>query len=146
MPRVSLGFRVHSGWAVMIALAGNTVVERWRIELAGDGMPVQPYHAAEPLPFAEAGLLIRNCAEISLRFAMQVFERLSGHEVHAACVLASSGRPLPDLKAILASHALIHTAEGELYRDALRRAASHFKVPLVQAKEKEVLARVPAQF
>jgi hypothetical protein len=36
-------------------------------------------------------------------------------------LLLSSSRPLPkELTAILASHALIHTAEGEMYRDVLR--------------------------
>jgi hypothetical protein len=34
-------------------------------------------------------------------------------------VLAASGRPLPGLKDILASHSYIHAAEGEFYRDAV---------------------------
>src|SRR5205085_934554 len=48
--------------------------------------------------------------------------KLSDYQVLGACVLLASGRALPGLAGILASHALIHTAEGEFYRDALREA------------------------
>src|ERR1019366_7900541 len=49
----ALGFRVHSGWAVVVAVSGPltspTVTERWRIEFAAPEIPgsTQPYHAAE---------------------------------------------------------------------------------------------------
>src|SRR5882724_4616296 len=118
-PSLALGFRVHSGWAVMIALAGDEVLERCRIELMESGLPVQPYHAAERLPFAGAERLIRRSAEVSRRMARASLERPWAHRVRVACVLDSSARELPELKAVLGSHALIHTAEGELYREAL---------------------------
>src|SRR5947207_1649745 len=140
---ITLGFRVHSGWAAMIALNGEQVVERWRVELAGDNMPVQPYHAAEPLPFLDAERLIRRCEEISRRMAREELDRLSTQKVRAACVLSSSARPLPELRAILAAHPLIHTAEGELYRDSLRRVLVDMGVRLVEAREKEVFSKLP---
>jgi hypothetical protein len=142
---ISLGFRVHSGWAVMIAFDGNEVVERRRIELAADGMPVQPYHVAEALAFTEAETLIARCEEITRRLAIAALERLDVNGVRAACVLASSARPLPDLASVLTSHALIHTAEGAMYRDAIRHAAMRLGIPLVAAKEKEVFAHLPAE-
>jgi hypothetical protein len=127
----------------MIALAGNEVVERWRITLADATMPVQPYHAAESRPYSQAERLIQRAEETSRRLAREELERLSAHRVRAACVLDSSARELPDLKSVLASHALIHTAEGELYREALRRACAHLEIPLVRAREKDVMARIP---
>lgn len=46
----ALGFRAHSGWAAMVALAGALnaplVVDRRRLELADPHRtgPMQPYH------------------------------------------------------------------------------------------------------
>ena len=127
----------------MIALNGDEVIERWRVELAGDNMPVQPYHAAEPLPFVDAERLIQRCEAISRRMAREELDRLSTQKIRAACVLSSSARPLPELRAVLASHALIHTAEGELYRDSLRQALADMSVRLVEAREKEVFSKLP---
>jgi hypothetical protein len=143
MPQISLGFRVHSGWAIMIAFADNTVIERRRIELAADGMPVQPYHAAEPLLFAEAERLIRRSEESSRQLAIRALKPFA--HARAASVLSNSGRPLPDLQSILRSHALIHAAEGELYREALRHAAQQFGIRLINAKEKEIFAQLPPE-
>jgi hypothetical protein len=39
-------------------------------------------------------------------------------------VVLGSGKALPGLDKILASHALIHTAEGEMFREALVWAAN----------------------
>src|SRR5262249_59428941 len=59
----------------------------------------------------------------------------------AACgLLLASGRPLPALPAILKSHALIHTADGEHFRAALTHAAGGCGLPVLAVKEKDVLA------
>src|SRR5260370_24238537 len=57
--------------------------------------------------------------------------------VHSALLL-SSGRALPALDQILASHALIHTADGELFRDSLRAACAACNLPLQGIREKEL--------
>jgi hypothetical protein len=62
--------------------------------------------------------------------------RQNRHEVVRCGVLLGSGRPLPELAAILASHALIHTAEGELFRDALVWAARECGLPVTGVREK----------
>ena len=41
----------------------------------------------------------------------------------------------------LASHAAIHTAEGELFRNALIEAAKHWRLPVVPVKERELFDR-----
>ncbi len=53
-------------------------------------------------------------------------------------VLTASGRALPDLQSILASHALIHAAEGEFYRNAVARACEREKIAVSRVKEREV--------
>jgi len=65
----------------------------------------------------------------------------AGHDVAGCALLRASGRPLPILAATLASHALIHTADGEHFRDALSHAADHCGLPLVGVRERELLAR-----
>jgi len=54
--------------------------------------------------------------------------------------LLASGRALPPLEEILESHALIHTADGELFREALADACAQCKLPLQRVKEKKLLA------
>jgi hypothetical protein len=49
--------------------------------------------------------------------------------VVASAVVAGNAKPLPVLAAILASHALVHTAEGELFRRMLGRASDALQVP-----------------
>ena len=48
--------------------------------------------------------------------------RASGHDVIGCGIVLASGRPATTLAATLASHALIHTAEGELFREVLVQA------------------------
>ncbi|MBV8069551.1 MAG: hypothetical protein JO270_06570 [Acidobacteriaceae bacterium] len=57
---------------------------------------------------------------------------------HCAQLLAS-GRPLPALPQILASHALIRTADGELFREALLHASKRCRVETFTAKETVLL-------
>jgi hypothetical protein len=54
-------------------------------------------------------------------------------------LLLASGRPLPALEKILASHALIHTADGELFREALLHASARCGLQEFTIKEKELL-------
>ncbi len=67
-------------------------------------------------------------------------ERLAkdGYEVARCALLLSSGRKLPALEQILASHALIHTADGELFREAIRGACAHYGLPIAGTKEKDL--------
>jgi hypothetical protein len=70
MASCALGFRVHSGWAALVALAAGSredpsprVAARFRIEIADpsiDGSK-QPYHAAEPMPLAQAARYLARC-------------------------------------------------------------------------------------
>ena len=61
-------------------------------------------------------------------------------------ILASSGRPLPDLAATLKSHARIHTAEGEFFRDVLIRASESCSLSVLRIKEREIWDKGAAVF
>lgn len=154
---VALGFRAHSGWAAMVALAGPVatpaVIIRRRIELADPRTPrpVQPYHAAEKLELAEAEQIVGHAHEEARRMAREGLRAVSeelrktGHALVACGVLLGSGRPTGSLAATLASHALIHTAEGELFRGALVHAGERLRLPVTRIKEREAWARGAAE-
>ena len=114
----------------MVAVAGTpgrpVVLARRRIETADTAIPGsrQPYHAAERLGVDRADTLIRQCRDSSMRLAEGAVSAMvaeleqRGVKVVGAGILFASGRVLPDLASILRSHALIHTAEGEFFRDS----------------------------
>jgi hypothetical protein len=152
----AIGFRAHSGWAAAVAVSGPpeapAVVSRRRIEMRERGAagPSQPYHAAGGLDIREARQLVANCAARAAALATTALRgilkdlRQLGHEVAGCGLLLSSGRPLPKLESILASHALIHTAEGELFREALCAASRECGLPVTTVKERELLTRAAA--
>jgi hypothetical protein len=143
----ALGFRAHSGWAALVAVAGPAAepiaVVRRRVVLS-DKTPRQPFHAAEGQPFAAAEELIRRSTEEAAALAERAVNeaiaelRAIGHEAVASGLLLAVTRPLPGLAAILASHALIHTAEGELFRDVLRQASRRSGLGLTEVGDREL--------
>jgi len=149
----ALGFRAHSGWAALVAVAGEArapiVIDRRRIIIADPAIPgsKQPYHYVEGWPLAKAEAHLRRCTEKTAQMAQDAvraaIEELKkrGYRPAGAGVLTASGRPLPSLEATLASHALIHTAEGELYRNALADACQHRRLRVTRVKERELLAQ-----
>jgi hypothetical protein len=155
---VALGFAPHSGWAALVALAGDAgapeVVRRERIEMT-DGPrgeheehgAAQPYHAVEGRPLAEARRRIeayeKRAAALASAALKEVMDDLEarGFAPHGSGILQSSGRAGGSLEAILASHALIHTADGNHFRDALATASGCCGLPVVKVPQKELPAR-----
>ncbi len=150
----ALGFRAHSGWAAMVVLAGPvsspTVLDRRRIEIcdAKAAGSRQPYHAAKELSLQEAEKLIAACAKSSIalaaaavRAAIQEAEKRQCR-ILAGGILAGSRRPLPPLEKILAAHPLLHTAEGELFRNVIAEACRQCEIPTVRITEKELMPRL----
>jgi hypothetical protein len=153
MNPVALGFRAHSGWTAAVAVAGSpskaVVIERRRIETADPAIAGsrQPYHAAQRLSLAKAAPWIARCRERSARLALDAVTAMiadlakQGHRVVVAGILRGSGRALPELAVILRSHALLHTAEGEFYRDVLAQAIKSCALPVTPAVERELWDR-----
>jgi hypothetical protein len=156
MQHATLGCRSHSGWAALVAVAGDPkspeVIDRRRIEIADPTIrgSKQPYHAAEPLELPEAEALLKRCAASTARLAQQALRsaindlRARGYQATSFGIVLGSGRGLPGLPAILKSHALLHTAEGEFFRHALLNAAERCTLALLGVKEREVYDRAAA--
>lgn len=138
----------------MVAVAGTIdalrVLERRRIVIADPEIPgsKQPYHAAAELPFPKAEAFVRRTIESSRALALGALAatvnvlRSQGHYVAVCGVVLGSGKALPELEGILASHALIHTAEGEMFRDVLLWAAQSHHLPAIGVRAKELDATV----
>jgi hypothetical protein len=131
----AIGCRAHSGWAVIVAVAGTlaapVVLERKRIELLDGSLPVQPYHAAAEsgLSRAETTGLITRVEDLAATAAAEAFGemaaevRANGSTVAGVAIVVNDRRLPHDLDQILRSHPLLYAAEGDLYEDALVEGA-----------------------
>jgi hypothetical protein len=151
MRRAAVGFRVHSGWTALVALAvmkgAPVVLARQRVHLVENFTYEfrQPYHTGEKLPLDEARAFVTGIRNESRRLALRAIRKVAadlhaqGYKLSGCGLLVSSGRPLPKLPQILASHALIHSADGELFREAILHAAERCGLKALTVKEREVL-------
>jgi hypothetical protein len=152
MEHAALGFRVHSGWTALVAVTlekkSPVVLIRRKLQLVKVFSYTfrQPYHTAEKMPIADAAEFVRGVEKESRELAVQgiraVQQELASldYKLSGFSLLLASGRELPKFEKILASHALIHTADGELFRDSLRHAAARCKLPVTAIKERDLLA------
>jgi hypothetical protein len=103
----------------------------------------QPFHEAEPMRFDRAETFIRSCTTATAKLARRAVTQIQKETpLRACCVLTAAGKPLPDLRTILASHALIHTAEGEFYRDAIARACESCDIVVRRVRERDMETEV----
>ena len=72
--------------------------------------------------------------------------RDKGQDVVGCGILLAAGRPATTLAATLASHALIHSAEGELFRYALIHASEHWSMRVTGVRERELYERGATEF
>jgi len=152
MNRAAIGFRVHSGWAAMVAVSLEDgvpiVLQRRKLLLVGTFSYTfrQPYHTAEKMPLGDAAEFVRGVETESRDLALSGLRALekeldsADYKVRGCALLLASGRKLPEFEKVLASHALIHTADGELFREAIRHCCARAKLPLTAIKERELLA------
>jgi hypothetical protein len=122
------------------------VLYRERIEITDRKMrgAVQPYHHAATLDLSKAPRYLQQIATRSRELAGAAIAKITREFPVESCgMLISSARPARTLEATLASHAAIHSAEGEFFRDAILQALS---IPCTKIKEKEVLAQAAAVF
>jgi len=155
MKPAALGFRMHSGWGVLVAVSRDhysvQVVARKRIVVMSSEVPGgnQPYHYAAQLlsqgkELTECEKYIANCRTVCESLTLStlvdtVRELKKGeYRLAGAAVLTAAERTLPSLADILASHPLIHSAEGEFYRNALRKPCEHLKISVEAIREREV--------
>jgi hypothetical protein len=147
--KVVFGFKAHSGWAALVALARNgrdyEIVARRRVELVDEQWAKQPYHAAEELPTTQARDLVKRGVQSAHRIARRELQaalkqqRELGNDVTGCAVLV--GNPMPDwnVDQILAVHFRMHQAEGVLFREALVEAAKACHLKVITPPEKTLL-------
>jgi len=158
MKDTAFGIRVHSGWAVLVCVSGHpatlNLVDRRRIVIIEQTMEgaKQPYHFAESLGLAEAERHLQRCAAVAQRLASQSIRALldtvtaGNYRVVGCAMLLASGRPLPALPNILASHALVHAAEGEFFRKVVWEACDSCRIPVIGIRERELDRQADATF
>jgi hypothetical protein len=142
----AIGFRAHSGWSALVILAGPlrapVVIQRTRIELIDPAIAgsKQPFHRARDLGLQAGAKHVERCtdkakqlAEQSVRAAIR-FSLEKGYRTAAAGIVLGSGRALPDFASILGSHPLLHSAEGQLFREALADGAQRCGLPITGVK------------
>jgi hypothetical protein len=78
--------------------------------------------------------------------ALQVDLEKRGYHLDRGGLLLASGKTLPELEKILQSHALIHTADGELFREVLRRASTRCGLQVTCTRERELLEHCAEAF
>lgn len=163
MNRVALGIRMHSGWGVLVAVSAEghavDVLDRRRIVTVDASVAglSQPYHYATNLQLQQRKLdgaerYLARCREISEELAVtavrEVVEALRARQLRivGAGLLLASGRVLPSLEKILASHPLIHTAEGEFFRGVVRSVCEQLEIPVTAIREREVQEKAKTVF
>jgi hypothetical protein len=156
--QAALGVRVHSGWAVVVAVGGEpkhpAVLNRRRIEICDLKIvgSKQPYHAAERLELTKAQKLVDHCRTSTTSLAsaelLALVNALSkrGVDLVGCGLLISSAKTVSNLATILASHALIHSAEGDFFRRAIAEAAEKCSLTVTAFREKEIYERAASEF
>lgn len=145
--RVVLGFRPHTYWTAIVGLSGDVaeprLLNRRRIEFAaGDERFV--YHQAAALSPAKAEALIeivRRTVKAAAAAGIATFLRDLGEQsLSVRLAVVPIGRsPVGALADIVKSHAAIHAAEGQFYREVLAEACRSLGLDVGRVVEKELL-------
>jgi hypothetical protein len=149
----AVGLRAHSGWTALVALSLDGGVPRVLLRQRPHLVKTftyefrQPYHTAEKKTSAEACGFLSHMQREAGQLACHAIEAVKSTLAAQDCklthcgLLLASGRPLPALDRILASHALIHTADGELFREALLSASRNCGLDVFTLRESELMER-----
>jgi hypothetical protein len=145
----ALGFKLHTGWAAVVGVAGVPgrfeVLLRRRIELLppGDSVPRFVYHKAAELPSSQAADLVQRAEAISQETALLAVKAILEYLRPLVRVIKAAGIPCgskpvsDDLSAVLRSHPMIHTAEGALFQRAISSACRECDLAVVPVRERE---------
>ncbi len=132
--------------------AAPRVLARERIELCEVAVQgsKQPYHAIAGLPLAAAQERLAQLEASALALAVEGLRTLrsrarsAGAQLRAAGILGSSARSCTTLEATLASHALIHAADGDHFRAALAAACGRERLRVTRLPRQELASRAAA--
>lgn len=155
MKSAAFGIRMHSGWGVLVTIDdASEVLDRRRITIVSEDVQGgrMPFHHAEALGLSRAEKYLAGYTSECDRLAQQEIRaavhdlKVLGYQVTFAGLVLASGRTLPDLAHILASHALIHTAEGELFRESVRRGCESLGISVTGYRQRELAEHAKSSF
>jgi hypothetical protein len=136
----------------MVVLGGTAadpnLLARSRVSLIDehDLQSKQPYHAVEFLCVEEATGRLEGYMAVAASMAQAAlraqFEELKERDIslRSVGIVDSSGRKQVSLQSILASHALIHAADGDHFRNALFVAAEQCRLQVRRIPARELEA------
>jgi hypothetical protein len=154
--RAAMALASHSGWAALVAVGGTheqpQVLARSRVELIDhrDPKSKQPYHAVEGMGIEEAARCLDGYMTVAVRLGHAAVYAAAddlatrGHRVQSVGILESAGRKASSLASILASHALIHAADGDHFRDALAAGAERCGLKVFRVRVRDLEAQAEA--
>jgi len=136
----------------MVVLGGSAaapeLLARSRVQLIDEHDPEskQPYHSVEFLCVEEATGRLGGYMAVATRLAQDCIhvqcKQLKGRGIviRSVGIIDSSSRKQISLPAILASHALIHAADGDHFRNALFVAAERCRLQVCRVPAKTLEA------
>jgi hypothetical protein len=149
LSRLAVGVARHNGWAWFVTVASRgtdfDVVDRRRVELVDADQPKQPYHHdALRTSAVEAKRLLdavhKSVHRCTARALSETLNALADQgDIDVLAIDGPPRRPVPErLEDILASHQIVHTADGEMYRsivveEAIALGLGVFEAPRGQA-------------
>ncbi len=150
MTHVAIGFRVKSGWATAVLLAGPLqsprVLDRRIVDLSDPNVPEsrQPFHSMLELhqrAGEKVSVKLRKVVENYTRHSVTRLikdYRNSGHDLSVAGLVVGSDLDPAGIKQIKNPHIQAHALEGRLFRDALESALRSNEVNCLVAVERQV--------
>jgi hypothetical protein len=149
----ALGFRVKSGWAMAILLAGPSGAPRLiscqTVLLSDPKIPQskQPYHAALELPEDEGEAIAKELGRVVVGATKKSVKELlkqanaNGYGIAGAGLVVGS---LVDPATLHNEHIRAHGLEGQLFRTAVEDALREQNLPYKVFVEKDALATAAA--
>jgi hypothetical protein len=144
-----IGFRVKSGRAIAVLLAGTAqspqVLDRRTIDLCDPAIPEsrQPYHAGmgklqtDETKVEQLRKLVQRAAQRSLNELIEGY-RKSGHRIRAVALVIGSDI---DPATVSNPHIRAHAREGRLFRTALEEAIGPWDFPCSVIVERHLYSR-----
>jgi hypothetical protein len=145
----ALGFRVKSGWAMAVLLAGpSTAPSLLRCQsvlLSDPKVPrsKQPYHAALELPEKDAATVVQKLRKVVGAAATQSVADLLQKAGEAGCTVCGATLvvgSLVDPASLHNEHIRAHGLEGQLFRTVLEDALRSHNIPCAVLLEKTAYA------
>ena len=148
MSRAAVAFKPRTGRAILVMLAGDLhapqIIERAEIPLLPAG-EFAPYHAAKELEPDAAASYVEGSIGRAQRLATSAVRdsaqrcAAAGHQLSGCAVLVGTGMPAWTTGQILAVHARMHKAEGEMFRAVLVEAVRACGLELTTLPDKTAI-------